>query len=73
MVQRIKSGGDDTILLVADNVCQEYHDEQDIGIKSSLPYILHLSSEKRNETSSDSEEEEEPVRQQGLSLQQNGL
>ena len=63
VVQRIKSGGDETILLVADNECQEYHDEQDLVIKSSLPYILHLSSEKHNDTSSDSEEEEEPVRQ----------
>merc|ERR1711892_1060925 len=63
VVQRIKSGGEEIILLVADNECQEYHDEQDIVIKSSLPYILHLSSEKHNDTSSDSEEEEEPVRQ----------
>ena len=64
VVERIKAGGDETRLLVADSECQDYHDEREIVIKSSLPYILHLSSEKKEETSSDSEEEEEPVRQE---------
>jgi len=66
VVQRIKSGGDETRLLVADSECQDYHNEREIVIKSSLPYILYLSSEKKGETSSDSEEEEEPVRQQNV-------
>ena len=64
VVQRIKAGGEETRLLVADSECQDYHDEREIVIKSSLPYILHLSSEKKEETFSDSEEEEEPVRQE---------
>jgi hypothetical protein len=66
VVQRIKAGGEETRLLVADSQCQDYHDERDIVIKSSLPYILHLSSEKKEDTFSDSEEEEEPVRQENV-------
>jgi len=58
VVQRIKAGGDETRLLVADKECKEYHDEHDIVITSSLPYVLHLSSENKEDSSSDSEEEE---------------
>jgi len=60
VVERIKSGGEETRLLVADKECQEYHNDQDIVIRSSLPYILHLSSEQGEESSSEEEDEEEP-------------
>merc|ERR1719431_1817436 len=60
VVERIRTGGGETRLLVADQECQDYHDDQDIVIRSSLPYILHLSSEQDEHTSSEEEEEEEP-------------
>ena len=45
VVQRIKAGRDETRLLVVDRKCKQYHDEHSIVITSSLPYVLHLSSE----------------------------
>ena len=66
VVQRIQSGGEETRLLVADKECEEYHDERGMVIKSSLPYILHLSSVKKDETSSDSDEEEDSVRDENV-------
>lgn len=60
VVERIRSGGGETRLLVADQECQDYHDDKDIVIRSSLPYILHLSSEQDEDTSSEDEDDEEP-------------
>merc|ERR1711936_430832 len=61
VIQRIKAGGDETKLLVADRECEDYHKEKGVVITSSLPYTLHLSSEGRNETSSESEEEDDSM------------
>jgi len=61
VVERIRSGGGETRLLVADQECQDYHDDKDIVIRSSLPYILHLSSEQDEDTSSEDEDDEEPI------------
>ena len=46
VVERIRAGREETKLLVADNDCQEYHNEHDIPIRNSLTYIQYLSSEK---------------------------
>jgi len=58
VVERIRAGGEVTNLLVADNSCQEYHDDHDIVIRSSLMYIQYLSSEKDGEFIQDDEDTE---------------
>merc|ERR1711971_227584 len=46
VVARIKAGGEETRILVADKDCVEWHMEQGQNISSSLSYVLHLSSER---------------------------
>jgi len=72
VVARIKAGGEETRILVADKDCVEWHLEQGHNISSSLSYVLHLSSERppaspapsssSSSSSSSSVSEEEPVR-----------
>ena len=45
VVGRIKAISSETTLLVVDKECEDYHREQGIVIKSSLPYVEHISSE----------------------------
>ena len=46
MVGRIKAGGSETRILVADKECVEWHLEHKQTISSSLPYVVHLSSQR---------------------------
>merc|ERR1712183_444631 len=59
VVARIKAGGEEARILVADKECADWHKEKGVVILASLPYVLHLSSEKAEESSSSEEEEEE--------------
>merc|ERR1712210_237609 len=68
VVARIKAGGEETRILVADKDCVEWHREREQNISSSLSYVLHLSSERpaspvpsSSSSSSLSEEESAPV------------
>merc|ERR1711894_218284 len=68
VVARIKAGGDETRILVADQDCVKWHQERGQNISSSLSYVLHLSSERpaspvpsSSSSSSLSEEESAPV------------
>jgi len=69
VVARIKAGGEETRILVADKDCVEWHMEQGQNISSSLSYVLHLSSERpaspapssSSSSSSSSASEEEPA------------
>ena len=45
VVGRIKAIGSETTLLVVDKECEDYHREQGVVIKCSLPYVEHLSSQ----------------------------
>ena len=47
MVQRIKAIPNETKLLVVDQATEEYYKRQSIIVKSTLPNVLHLSSEQR--------------------------
>ena len=64
---KVSGGGTEVKLLVADRECEAYHDDEEIDIESSLEYVLYLSSEKKDETSSESEAEEEPSRRISVS------
>jgi len=55
VVQRIKAVPDETKLLVVDKKCEEFHKQNEIIVKSSLPYVLHLSSEQEEEVIDDEE------------------
>jgi predicted metalloprotease with PDZ domain len=44
VINRIKLVDHETKLLVVDKVCDQYHAERDIVLKSSLPYVVLLSS-----------------------------
>ena len=46
VVQRIKAIPGEAKLLVVDKVCEEFHREKDIVVTGTLPYVLHLFSEK---------------------------
>jgi len=46
VVGRIKAGGSETRILVADKECVEWHVEHKQTISSSLPYVVHLSSQR---------------------------
>jgi len=46
VVGRIKAGGSETRILVADKECVEWHLEHKQTISSSLPYVVHLSSQR---------------------------
>merc|ERR1712223_823050 len=46
VVGRIKAGGSETRILVADKECVEWHLENKQTISSSLPYVVHLSSQR---------------------------
>jgi len=46
VVGRIKAGGSETRILVADKECVEWHLEHKQTISSSLPYVIHLSSQR---------------------------
>lgn len=59
VVQRIKAGGEEARILVADKECEAWHQERGIVITGSLPYILHLSSVQGGKEDSSTEEEEE--------------
>merc|ERR1712130_133010 len=70
VVARIKAGGEETRILVADKECFDWHRERGQNISSSLSYVLHLSSERpaspapsssSSSSSSASEEESAPV------------
>jgi len=70
VVARIKAGGEETRILVADKDCVEWHREREQNISSSLSYVLHLSSERpaspvpsssSSSSSSLTEEESAPV------------
>merc|ERR1712055_1183365 len=68
VVARIKAGGEETRILVADKDCVDWHREQGQNISSSLSYVLHLTSERpaspvpsSSSSSSASEEESAPV------------
>jgi len=67
VVARIKAGGEETRILVADKDCVDWHREQGQNISSSLSYVLHLSSERpaspvpSSSSSSSSASEEEPA------------
>ena len=56
VVNRIRIVDHETKLLVVDKVCDQYHAERDIVLKSSLPYVVLLSSS--SNTSSLSKEQE---------------
>merc|ERR1711953_917483 len=43
VVARIKAGGEETRILVADRECFDWHRERNQTISSSLTYVLHLS------------------------------
>ena len=45
VVGRIKAITSETTLLVVNKKCEDYHREQGIVIKSSLPYVEHISAE----------------------------
>jgi len=55
VVQRIKAVANETKLLVVDKKCEEFHKQNEIIVKSSLHYVLHLSSEKEEEVIDDEE------------------
>merc|ERR1711953_929497 len=66
VVARIKAGGEETRILVADRECFDWHRERSLTISSSLTYVLHLSSERPaspspSSSTSASEEESAPV------------
>merc|ERR1711934_360556 len=69
VVARIKAGGEETRILVADKDCVEWHREREQNISSSLSYVFHLSSERpaspvpssSSSSSSLTEEESAPV------------
>merc|ERR1712210_128999 len=68
VVARIKAGGEETRILVADKDCVEWHREREQNISSSLSYVIHLSSERpaspvpsSSSSSSLTEEEAAPV------------
>ena len=44
VVKRIRAVVAQTRLLVVDRECDKYHEERDIVIKSSLPYIVRVSN-----------------------------
>ena len=71
VVQRIKAVPHETKLLVVDKKCEEYHKQNDITVKSSLPYVLHLSSEQEEEVIDTNDEDEEVIdtRLQEVSLE----
>ena len=58
VVQRIKAVPHETKLLVIDKKCEEYHKQNDIIVKSSLPYVLHLSSEQEEEVIDTNDDDE---------------
>ena len=61
VVQRIKAVPHETKLLVVDKKCEEYHKQNDIIVKSSLPYVLHLSSEQEEEVIDTNDDDEEVI------------
>merc|ERR1711934_1252847 len=69
VVARIKAGGEETRILVADKDCVEWHREHEQNISSSLSYVIYLSSERpaspvpssSSSSSSLTEEESAPV------------
>ena len=44
VVTRIKLVEHETRLLLVDRKCDKYHEQRNMVIKSSLPYVVHLSS-----------------------------
>jgi len=59
LVERIRTGGEETNILVADNNCQEYHNKHDIVIRSSLTYVPYLSSEENDGFNQDDDDDTE--------------
>ena len=47
VVGRIKAVVGETRLLVVDKACEEWHRERRVAVKHTLPYVIHLSSEKQ--------------------------
>ena len=54
VVGGIKAGGSETRILVADKECVEWHLEHKQTISSSLPYVIHLSSQRSSPVPSSS-------------------
>ena len=51
VVQRIKAVPGETRLLVVDPKSEAWHRDRHVLVKASLPYVIHLSSEKVPDTS----------------------
>lgn len=79
MYFRIKSRATETVLLVADAVCDEYHNERGIVITGALASVIRTASEDdidtRVQDNQDQEEEEEVIdtRLQKLSVTSTGM
>merc|ERR1712080_194200 len=59
VVARIKAGGDETRVFVADKECIEWHTDHGVSLLPSLPYTLRLSSETTVSDTREEEDEEE--------------
>jgi len=64
VVQRIKGYPNHTTLLVVDKECEQHHKNTGVVIRSSLPYVLSLSSEAERVTEDHEEEEVEEVEEE---------
>jgi len=61
VVQRIKAVPDETKLLVVDKKCEDFHRQNEIVVKNSLEYVLHLSSEQEEEVIDADDDDEEVI------------
>jgi membrane-associated protease RseP (regulator of RpoE activity) len=73
VVQRIKAVPSETKLLVVDKKCEEYHKQNEIIVKSSLSYVIRLSSEQEEEVIDANDDDEEVIdtRLQEVSIEDN--
>jgi len=61
VVQRIKAVPHETKLLVVDKKCEDFHKQNEIVVKSSLSYVLRLSSEQEKEVIDTNDDDEEVI------------
>merc|ERR1712013_887872 len=61
VVQRIKAVPHETKLLVVDKKCEDFHKQNEIIVKSSLSYVLRLSSEQEKEVINTNDDDEEVI------------
>jgi len=61
VVQRIKAVPHETKLLVVDKKCEDFHKQNEIIVKSSLSYVLRLSSEQEEEVIDTNDDDEEVI------------